>query len=277
MELPNNYRSWEGSLSRETQKFLVGDRSARRLWLEMDPGVRRLLTHCSPLCVPKRVSKRNVETIKNLKSRLGIPDDHPELREFLFKNRRRLTNALDEIKSVRTIKGLERRLQGFIRKRASDLGGSAVMRRDGRWEFFHRDGHSVMEYTVTPYGSKPKTGNFFQSHHGIQDAWAKQWFPPYYKSGDCPAIMLRDSRAGTPHQIVTNRQYGRASKISKRTYYGERKMMIADLKAAGVPRKYINKLLRDSDKYFGKIYKQMRADGYSVHELRVYFGRWKPS
>lgn len=91
-----------------------------------------------------------------------------------------------------------------------------------------------------------------------------------------PGILLRDSRKGTPHQIVTERQAGRAAGRHTRKYSDERELLQEDMNQAGVPDDVAADLLKRTDEYFGELYNAAKANGMKPADLKTLFGDWKP-
>src|SRR5262249_42945639 len=141
-----------------------------------------------------------------------------------------------------------------IQEFAQEKGGTAKRGPDGRWVFTNDAGESTTEWSLGTHSEQNKRGarSFMQSHHGIQDEWALSRLPEEsgYTSGSARTIMLRDSRTGTPHRIVTDRQAGRAAGRPNRTYIEERRLLVEDMNAAGVDPGVRDQLLADCDSYF---------------------------
>ena len=282
------FQSWERSLSPETQTTLAADPALRQVFAEMDPAVRRILTLCESLCIPTnpKPSAANVKAIQDLIGRLGLPPDHPGLREFLHYRRENLSAALDRLQNVETMEQLKVVLEAGIQEYAQDKGGTAKRGPDGRWVFTNDNGESTTEWALGTYSEQSNSGarSFMQSHHGIQHEWAKTRLPPEsgYTRGSARAIMLRDSRSGTPHRIVTDRQDARAAGRSNRTYVEERSLLVEDMNAAGVKATVRDQLLADCDGYFAdranQWWKAMSEKGVSKEQrdinLRQVFGNW---
>ena len=247
----------------------------------MDESVRAILTLCESPCIPmgSGPTKAEVVRIKAFMKELKIPDNHQGFREYLHHPARRenLNSAMDGMKGVKNMQQLEARLERAIAANVKQAGASAT-KVGGIWQYKRPDGLIVNEYHVSSHGSHGLdrgTNRFFNSHHGIQDSWAIQKNIPGYSRDGCPAILLRDSKMGTPHQIVSARQTARFDTITSRTYAEERVLLKGDMKAAGVPDVHANRLLSESDAYFGQLYKQIEATG-KASELTRIFGTWKP-
>ncbi len=281
------FEDWRASLQPETRTALDADPSLEQLYREMDPRVRRALTLCASDCVPTkpRPTADDIKRIYESIDRLGLAPGDQGLREYLHRNRNDLTAAVDALEKAKTPADAVRVFERSIASHAE--GGNATLTADRRWSYKRdSDGVVVLEYTIAPHGDNTDFGSsgFFQSHHGIQDAWAiDAGLEKYgYARDDCPAILLRDSHAGSPHQRVTARQKARESGRSTSTYDQERMNLRNDMVAAEVPTKYQEELLRQSDKYFEGIYNQMeralRAQGVTDvdAQLKRVFGGWYP-
>jgi hypothetical protein len=109
---------------------------------------------------------------------------------------------------------------------ARSRGAQYLLRNpEGRLVFVRQDGMLIVAHTIIPYSQSNAYGtrSFFDAHHGIQNEWGKNvlnpWLQrntgqPLYNERHVPTILLRDSRSGTPHRIVTNRQRTRFAQIS---------------------------------------------------------------
>ena len=112
------------------------------------------------------------------------------------------------------------------------------------------------EYNLAPHGSQPRPRGEFQSHHIIQDEWAKENLSHLgYSSQTAPTILLR--RGNNSHSIVTTLQNARRD---ARLAAGEGKWSTTleeefrnveqDLQAAGVPDEIRNRAIEDARTYF---------------------------
>jgi hypothetical protein len=281
--LSKETQAWERTLSKETREALKAPQNSalRKLYAEMDEGVRAILTLCDSPCIPMGYGPKPAEVtrIKDFMKQVKVPSDHRGLREYLHHPSRRtnLTKAMDDLDGVKNMTQLEARLERAVAANVKQAGASAN-KVGGIWHYTRPDGTIVKEYEIARHGDLSVdmgTARFFQSHHGIQDAWAIKKGIPGYARDDCPAILLRDSKMGTPHQIVSARQSGRFDTVSSRTYAQERELLKADMKAAGVTTTKANKIVQESDAYFGKLYKQIKAQGNTAELTRI-FGTWKP-
>ncbi len=103
---------WKQTLDRGTQEVLDSNRQLRRLYDEMDPVVRELLTLCNTPCIPLNPPplSRDIQRIKDLLNRLGLKGDDRGLKEYLHARRQSLTKAIDDIEDVKDIADLRGRL-----------------------------------------------------------------------------------------------------------------------------------------------------------------------
>jgi hypothetical protein len=165
-----------------------------------------------------------------------------------------------------------------VRELATKAGGRPERLADGRWAFENtRSGQRSTEFSLGSHKDLKAVGanGFFESHHGVQDAWARDVGLPHYSRNEAPAILLRDTHSGTPHRAITNRQAARAGTRSNRTYADERQLLEADLTEAGVPPATIARHLAEQDAYFGKLYRRLQGER-SASELERWFGVWSP-
>ena len=143
---------------------------------------------------------------------------------------------------------------------------------DGKRQIWFEDGWKydggsgvIEEFTILKeYGLKESyktstTGNrsFMQAHHGIQSFWAENKLKGYYDVDKAPALLLRDSFKGTPHEFITNTQKHRDKNVS---YFRERANLERDLRSLNVDEKVKQEYLKLVDDYFHSIYKQMQKD-----------------
>jgi hypothetical protein len=167
------------------------------------------------------------------------------------------------------------------RRRVTAAGGrtagSPEVLSSGRHVWRRNDGVTVREYEIDTYGllsDNRRSNNYFQAHHPIQDMWAETRLAQHYRTRRAPAILLRDSRRGTPHRIITDRQDARRAGVAERTYAEERRLLRGDLQAAGVPDAERAAVLRRCDEYFSELYRAMQGEGPQA--LRRVFGDWTP-
>jgi len=276
----SEYSAWEGSVSRETREALAANPALREVYARADPAVRRLLTVCRSPCIPTRPAPTaaSLARIKRLMDDLSLEDTHPGLREYLYENRHNINDAVAGFDDIHTPSRLQELFEQDIRRHATELGGTAATGPDGRWTYRRSDGTSIAEYEQARYGhllDNRGSDDFFQAHHGVQDAWAEQVGVPGYSRRGAPALLLRDRRAGTPHQRISARQTGRRSTRGSRTYADERDLLLEDLRAADVPEDIITDHLQRQDDYFGQLYRDASTTRTPA-ELERWFGDWTP-
>ena len=257
-----DFETWESRLNDETRQKLASDPKLRKRYEDMDPEVRRALTLCESPCIPDDPvpSPADVARIKASMHKLGIPEEDFRLREYLHRNRGpKMKIAVDELAKVGNAAELNAL---YDRSIAAQASGGTAKKVGAEWVFTRKsDGGTVSEHAVGAHKDLKSTGteSFFQSHHGIQDKWAKDVDMPKYSREDCPAILLRDSHAGSPHQRVTAAQKGRESGRSSRTYADERLNLATDMARSDVPDAVTRKLLAESDAYFGGLYRNIES------------------
>lgn len=106
---------------------------------------------------------------------------------------------------------------------------------------------------TTPYGRLPRLTALVQANHGYQNGTMTQLFRAFLYDGNAvPTIAMRNSRRGSPHGLVTDRQ--NAGKTMRNapgtTLLHIRRWTIADLKMADVPDHQIAAYLEAMDRYF---------------------------
>ena len=284
------FEAWLERLSPETKEALQDavkvDPSVMEALRTMDPEVRRALTLCGSLCIPiPPPPAAQLAKIRDFMTRAGVPDTHQGLREYLhdMAARGELKQATEALSHCDKLSDAQRLFDAAIVRWAKDRGGSA-RKVGGRWEFTRADATVIREWEVNTFrnlADDRATKSYFQAHHGVQHAWAEGRGIPGYTRDGCPAILLRDSYAGSPHRRITDRQIGMADSAPKRTYAEERALMINDLQNAEVPKAQADRLINESDKYFGDLYKKWAADlkakGKPDTKLKAAFGDWKPT
>lgn len=117
--------------------------------------------------------------------------------------------------------------------------------------------NGTQQYNIAPHGQQPSPRSPYQSHHIVQDEWAKGQSYTDYSSRQAPSILLDATPGSNQHAIITTRQNARrdariaagkgkwSTSISQELKYAR-----ADLKAAGVPRTEINKAMKAAREYF---------------------------
>ncbi|GAA1032650.1 hypothetical protein GCM10009557_31830 [Virgisporangium ochraceum] len=283
--------AWRAALSPAARRALRANRELAELFATMNPQVRRLLTICdSPCTIPLTATKVQVDKLTKLVNKLGITGDHPGLREFLHHPERikDLNRTIKTLDDVEDLKDLERVLDTAIVQKGQRHGVTPFRDAKDLWVYPRPDKVQVIEHDIASYGTHKKVGtnNFFQSHHGIQNEWAKQRFGRLYDPDAGRCILLRDRHARTPHRIVSARQATRmkTTPFGKRTYEMERSWMMEDLTEAGVSKPVRDRMLRESDQYFETIYlaveKRAIGGGLKGPALDIHltglFGKWRP-
>lgn len=285
--------AWESALNSETRALLDADPDLRRFWHEMDPDIRRLLTYCNSPCIPIGVSQDNIVLIGQLKQRLGIPPDHIGLREYLHMSFRSDNNAalsdairaLDDIPNVAELDNFfDNELIRFV-----FADSNVIIRRNanGLWEY-PVDGGYIVEFEFNTHSyltsNRGGTDSFFQSHHGIQNAWAKARLGSsnLYSETQARAILLRTRNMsggsrGTPHGLINRSQGSRLSTINTRTFLEERAAMMADLRDVRVPDTILNAYVGEVNTYFRGIF-DVLSTRLTPEELNSIFGftTWQP-
>lgn len=196
----------------------------------------------------------------------------------LIRNQRRV-EAISKLTGYNPTRAVEviEEYQGLIfnpRKKLWEVDNITIRQESGRWIYNGPSG-DVPEWKIknrhNDVCSSRTTGTktLFQSHHGIQDAWASKRLEAFgYKSENAPTIMLRDSCRGTPHQAITANQAGRKAErdLLTRTYKRERDLVKIELLESGVPQASINEYLLKADTYFKQFYDKMNP----TERLRIF-------
>ena len=277
--------AWMERLSPDTRDALRVDRAAMEAFRTMDPEVRRMLTMCGSLCVPIPPPPADqLAKIRDFMNRVDVPETRQDLREYLHDMRARgeLGKASEALSHCENLADAQRLFDAAITRWAKERGGSA-RKVGGRWEYTRADGTVIREWETSTFrklADNRATNSYLQAHHGIQDAWAQGRGIPGYTRDACPAILLRDSFAGSPHRRITDRQISMRDSAPTRTYEQERALMIQDLQSAEVGNAQADQLVNESDKYFGELYKKWAADlkasGQPDTALKAAFGNWTP-
>lgn len=113
-------------------------------------------------------------------------------------------------------------------------------------------------YNISAHNQQPSPRYPLNSHHIIQDEWAKNQGFDFYNSGKAPTILLDATPGSNQHAIITARQNARRdARISKgkgkweTSLKQELKYAQEDLIAAGVPKDKVDEAIREAKKYFG--------------------------
>jgi hypothetical protein len=98
-----------------------------------------------------------------------------------------------------------------------------------------------------------KADDFVQSHHPIQDAWAKKRINGYQRNF-APATLL-ESSSGSPHAAISSAQRVRRSATGgwDTTLKQEFNVSYKEMLDAGVPANQARKSLSDAFKYFDEL------------------------
>jgi hypothetical protein len=285
----------------------------RNIYENMDPRVRKICTSCtSPCSIIESITDALAERLKGVFNKIpGFNELHAEwkrLKEYLLTSTGSHRNKdIERDKLDAAIKKLEdgnitndQQLTQFLDNDIIQYGMSKrshivldVYKEGGLWKVRTPNG-VVGEYDMGTYRALGKKGtdSFFQAHHGIQDLWGEnrfnQWIDDLgltakYNTQECPAINLRDSRKGSPHQIITN--YQRSLDTQNLKY----DQMVDELRngmgMAGVPTDYIEELVTESNRYFGDLYTSLKndlvdnlnyTDADAIVKLREIFGSFVP-
>ncbi len=117
--------------------------------------------------------------------------------------------------------------------------------------------NGVQQYNITSHGNQPSPRSPYQSHHIVQNEWAKAQGFNNYSSKEAPSILLDATPGSNQHAIITTRQNARRdARIAagkgkwSTTLKQELKYARADLKAAGVPKSDIKKAIKSAKEYF---------------------------
>jgi len=279
--------AWEKSLSPETLQTLKDDPELYKFWREMDPEVRRALTFCNTPCIPLQANEwpEVLQQIKSLQQRLKIPGDHIGLREYLhiYRNdRKAMSDAIKALDKLNSLKEFETFLDDELVKAMKSLGATVRKDANGLWEFVRSDGKIVKEFEVGAHSKLTSTGteSFFQSHHGIQNEWAKRRFAGLgvYNENEAQALLLRTRNLeggarGTPHGLINDLQGARKPTIDSRTFAEELNALKRDLEIIGAPSDVKKDYIAAVEKYFKGLH-DILAGKLSPDQLKAIFGDW---
>ncbi|MDU8925635.1 RHS repeat-associated core domain-containing protein, partial [Pasteurellaceae bacterium LIM206] len=136
--------------------------------------------------------------------------------------------------------------------------GLAVCNRPGGYETGDVDSHGSLspQANRAPGHTNTSADGFIQSHHPIQDAWARQHIEGYSRN-QAPATLL-PSTSGEPHAQISAAQRARRAQPSgwNTTLRDEFNIGYREMIDAGVPRTQAQKAFKDAYKYFDSL----RAD-----------------
>lgn len=290
----SEFVEWRHSVNKETMDALNSDADIFAMYRDMDPRARRLLTLCASVCVPKKISKAQKKRVEALVKKYNLTGDEMSLKEYLHRNKVEddlsvMDNALDELEKELSnlpvghtyddvIKAIDDKLEKLLIDEAQAKGWVAKKTSKG-WTL--RKGNQIVnEYDSDGYRllqkSNKGTDSFFQAHHGVQGEWAqvkinKTVLEKYkingksvfdeaelYSYDKAPALNLRDSHGGTPHQRITARQNGRKLEIENRTYADERALAEEDLRIANVPEDIIQAELAKNDQFYKGLHDKIK-------------------
>jgi hypothetical protein len=106
------FDSWKRSLNKETQAILDDPANAglKKMWAEMDPAVRRILTRCGSDCIPRNATPAQATQIKAIVDKLGISPDSEVaslLKEYFHSRRDVLQGSIDDAGKAARLEDLE--------------------------------------------------------------------------------------------------------------------------------------------------------------------------
>ncbi|MGJ7033327.1 DUF6531 domain-containing protein [Niabella hirudinis] len=117
--------------------------------------------------------------------------------------------------------------------------------------------NGAQQHNIAPHGQQPSPRSPYQSHHIVQDEWAKTQGYSDYSSKKAPSILLDATPGSNQHAIITARQNARRdARIAagkgkwSTSLKTELRNARADLTAAGVPKAEINKAMKAAREYF---------------------------
>jgi hypothetical protein len=130
LDLGPEVRGWERSLTPETRALLRDKPALRRLFAEMGPQVRRILTHCSHFCVPEGATAAQVRRIEDLLKNVREVRSADEwvLKEYLYARRADLDSAITKLATARDIN----KLRKIIREETAAAAPAVASRTLGR-------------------------------------------------------------------------------------------------------------------------------------------------
>jgi hypothetical protein len=92
----DDFLGWKKKLTPETQQFFKDNPELWRVYADMDPDVRKVLTLCNSPCIPPKATTAQAERIKGLLSKSGLPGNHPGLKKY-FHSAKDLDAAISKI------------------------------------------------------------------------------------------------------------------------------------------------------------------------------------
>ena len=121
-------------------------------------------------------------------------------------------------------------------------------------------GKEATLYNIDKHGQQPRPRGNLQSHHIIQDEWAKNQGYVNYSSSDAPSILLDATPGNNMHAIITNRQNQRRdARIAagqgkwSSSLEDELRYARADLLAAGVPEEIVDQAIHRARNYYNSL------------------------
>jgi len=92
---------WEATVNQRTRGHLVDNPGVRSVYASADDQVRRLLTHCSDLCIIANASHRDVARVRAILDQVQPgPDELGYLREYFHIRRNQLSRALTDLEGA---------------------------------------------------------------------------------------------------------------------------------------------------------------------------------
>ncbi|OUC11749.1 MAG: hypothetical protein B0A82_26535 [Alkalinema sp. CACIAM 70d] len=109
------FSDWKKGLNSESQKILKENPALAKIYAEMDPEVRQLLTLCQSCCFHEWMQKlpdggkRAVKRIEALLKKTGLPGDHPGLRRLLHAadTPETFEKLLESLQTIADYKGID--------------------------------------------------------------------------------------------------------------------------------------------------------------------------
>ncbi len=99
------YSEWKERLNPDTQKLLndPANSALKKMWAEMDPAVRRVLTRCGSDCIPRNATAAEVAKIKGVLDKFGVDGGPVEalLKEYFHARRDVLDRAIDDVANAK--------------------------------------------------------------------------------------------------------------------------------------------------------------------------------
>jgi hypothetical protein len=111
---------WERGLNNETQEFLRERPDLRRRFQDVDPLVRRILTHCASLCIPELTEDQALR-LHNLTTRMRTlgPADELMLNEYFYHQRGDMDGAIARVERATGAKHLRALLRDAAAERSA--------------------------------------------------------------------------------------------------------------------------------------------------------------